>query len=271
MTWAQTPDFSKRKRIWWRLKVTWWIFIGVTSSVWLCVVVIEISADGGISGDSPPHRNRLPLYFCSPQLSLCRSIFTATYLRSGRNTAAIARFRFLHFALFSVSPSFLRDPLSLSPVALFFSSSHRFFKTAPSRGATQPCSNCFLQLHWAIETEWPLMLNSPLKTPTNSWQGVAASNDFISSASSQSGTQNLYRFSLFSSSSSSLHSDVRWSWFVLLAEWCYGRQCVSMFGRVSSQLDAAPTAVCDKMRRSGRVCARFDVLIISLSIELSIF
>lgn len=35
----------------------------------------------------------------------------------------------------------------------------------------------------------------------------------------------------------------------MLGELCCRRQCVSVFGRVLSQLDAALTAVCDKMRR----------------------
>lgn len=35
------------------------------------------------------------------------------------------------------------------------------FKTPPSHRAMESCSNCFLQLHWANKTEWPLMLNCP--------------------------------------------------------------------------------------------------------------
>lgn len=98
----------------------------------------------------------------------CRSISASTHLQqqySGHcpcSSSTLARSSISLSSLFV--PLFCVILLAIfSRLTFFFPSSSSHRQTAPSRGATQPCSNCFLQLHWAIETEWPLMLNSPQK------------------------------------------------------------------------------------------------------------
>lgn len=109
------------------LRVTWWIFIAVTSSVWLCDVVIEIRVDDGITGDSPPRWDWLPLRFCS---FICAVFVTQSLPLLISSVAGIlwplpiffifpfSPFLLLTLALSAVSSSLLHDPLSHFPPAL---------------------------------------------------------------------------------------------------------------------------------------------------------